>query len=254
MNNINILTAANLNKNFGGISAIADISFEIQKGQIFSIIGPNGAGKTTLLNMLTGIYKINTGSIKFNNIEISGFAPYKISNIGINRTFQNLQIFKNMSVLENVMVGCHNKGRSGLISSLFHLPVVRKEEKQIRRWALEFLDFCGLSHLIKKEASTLPYGDLKRIEIARSLASSPKLLLLDEPAAGLNDKETMELLPLINKIRETGITIALVEHHMGLVMEVSDMVLVLNFGSKLAQGKPIEIQRNKAVIAAYLGE
>lgn len=254
MNDINILNVYNLNKNFGGIAAIADVSFAINKGQIFSIIGPNGAGKTTLLNMLTGIYKIDTGEIKFNDIEISRLPPYKISNIGINRTFQNLQIFKNMSALENVMVGCYNKGKSGLISSLFHLPTVRKEEKQIRQWAIESLDFCGLSHLIKKDAATLPYGDLKRIEIARSIASSPKLLLLDEPAAGLNDKETMELLPLINKIRNIGITVALVEHHMGLVMEVSDMVLVLNFGSKLAQGKPLEIQRNKDVIAAYLGE
>jgi len=254
MNNINILTASNLNKNFGGIAAIADVSFEIIKGQIFSIIGPNGAGKTTLLNMLTGIYKIDTGTINFNDIEISSLPPYKISNIGINRTFQNLQIFKNMSVLENVMVGCYNKGKSGLISSLFHLPFVRQEEKQIKKWAIDSLDFCGLSHLINKEASTLPYGDLKRIEIARSLASSPELLLLDEPAAGLNDKETMELLPLIDKIRKTGITIALVEHHMGLVMEVSEMVLVLNFGKKLAQGKPTEIQKNKDVIAAYLGD
>jgi branched-chain amino acid transport system ATP-binding protein len=253
MNDINILIAKSLIKNFGGVSAISDVSFAIKKGQVFSIIGPNGAGKTTLLNMLTGVYKIDSGTIHFNGAEISKFPPYKISNLGINRTFQNLQIFKNMSVLENVMVGCYNKGTSGLISSLFYLPNVWKEEKQIRQWAIEALDFCGLSSLIKKDAAVLPYGDLKRIEIARSLASDPTLLLLDEPAAGLNDKETMELLPLIKKIRDTGITVGLVEHHMGLVMEVSDAVLVLNFGSKLAEGNPLEIQRNKDVIAAYLG-
>jgi len=248
-----LLEIKGLEKNFGGLKAIVDLNFSVPENIIFSIIGPNGAGKTTLFNLLTNIYKPTKGSIFFLGKEITRLSPFKIAALGITRTFQNLQVFLNMNAVENVMVGCHLRSSAGLLASALRLPFVIKEEKRVKAMALEALDFCGLAHIAYTEASSLPYGILKKLEIARALAMKPKLLLMDEPAAGLNDTETMELCDLIRQIRDSGITVLLVEHNMSLVMDISDRVLVLNYGQILAEGVPEEIQKNQDVIAAYLG-
>ncbi len=249
-----LLEVTGLEKSFGGVKAISQLAFSVDEGTVFSIIGPNGAGKTTLFNLLTGVYIPDSGSIKFLGVELVGKPAHKIASLGISRTFQNLQIFLNMSVIENVMVGCHLRIRTGLWSAAIRLPSVLKEEHRVKQWALEALAFCQMEDQALKPASSLSYGALKRLEIARALAARPKILLLDEPAAGLNDTETMEMCGLIQKIQQAGITVLLVEHNMGLVMEVSTQVLVLNYGQLLAQGTPYRIQRDPQVIAAYLGE
>ncbi len=248
-----LLEVRELGKAFGGVAAIADLSFAVPEGSIYAVIGPNGAGKTTLFNMLSGVYVPSDGAIEFDGTSLSGLEPHQVATRGISRTFQNLQIFFNMSVLENVMVGCHQRARSGLYRAALRLPGVVREEQQIRAWALEALEFCGLAHLAERPADALPYGELKRVEIARALAADPRLLLMDEPAAGLNDTETAELRELIRRIGARGVTVLLVEHNMGLVMQVSDTVLVLDYGSKLAEGTTTEIQNDPRVIAAYLG-
>ena len=249
-----LLKVKNLEKQFGGLKAISDLSFSVPENIIFSIIGPNGAGKTTLFNLLTSIYKPSAGSIFFKDKEITGLPPFKIARLGMSRTFQNLQVFLNMSAIENVMVGCHLRSKAGLLASAIRLPSVIREEKEVRSMAEEALHFCGLSEYKDRPASGLPYGLLKKLEVARSLASRPRLLLMDEPAAGLNDTETRELCQLIKRICESGITVLLVEHNMSLVMEISQRVLVLNYGRLLAEGPPEQIQKNPDVIAAYLGE
>ncbi len=249
-----LLEVRDLEKKFGGLKAISDLNFSVTERIIFSVIGPNGAGKTTLFNLLTNIYKPSGGSIRFLGREITSLPPYKIAKMGITRTFQNLQVFLNMTALENVMVGCHLHSSSGLIAAALRLPSVTREEKKVREMARQALEFCNLQDIAHMPASALPYGTLKRLEIARALAAKPRLLLMDEPAAGLNDTETMELCNLISRICESGITIILVEHNMSLVMEISHHVLVLNYGELLAQGSPYEIQHNSEVIAAYLGE
>ncbi|MCG8429078.1 MAG: ABC transporter ATP-binding protein [Chromatiales bacterium] len=248
-----LLEVNELTKAFGGVTAIADLHFDVPENQVYSVIGPNGAGKTTLFNMLSGIYVPDEGSIRFFGEEIIGKQPHSVAEMGVSRTFQNLQLFFNMTVLDNVAVGCHLRTDSGLFSSALRLPSVRKEEKQARQWAEEALAFCGLDQYKHHDAGSLPYGVLKRIEIARALAVQPKLLLMDEPAAGLNDTETLEMRSLIRRISEAGITVLLVEHNMGLVMQVSDQVLVIEYGSRLAEGTPEEIQNNPKVIEAYLG-
>ncbi len=248
-----LLEVRELGKAFGGVAAIADLSFAVPEGSIYAVIGPNGAGKTTLFNMLSGVYVPSDGAIEFDGSSLAGLEPHQVATRGISRTFQNLQIFFNMSVLENVMVGCHQRARSGLYRAALRLPGVVREEQQIRAWALEALEFCGLAHLAERPADALPYGELKRVEIARALAADPRLLLMDEPAAGLNDTETAELRELIRRIGGRGVTVLLVEHNMGLVMQVSDTVLVLDYGSKLAEGTTTEIQNDPRVIAAYLG-
>ncbi len=249
-----LLEVKNLEKRFGGLKAISDLSFSVPEKMVFSIIGPNGAGKTTLFNLLTNIYTPSSGSIFFKGQEITNLPPFKIARLGISRTFQNLQVFLNMNVIENVMVGCHLRSKSGLIASALRLPSVIAEEKNVKQMAFEALEFCGLSDYADRPAGGLPYGILKKLEVARSLASKPELLLMDEPAAGLNDTETAELCQLIKRICDSGITVLLVEHNMSLVMEISQTVLVLNYGKLLAEGTPEEIQRNPEVIAAYLGE
>ena len=248
-----LLEVRELEKAFGGVAAIADLSFAVPEGSIYAVIGPNGAGKTTLFNMLSGVYVPSAGSIDFDGARLSGCAPHQVAARGIARTFQNLQIFFNMSVLENVMVGCHLRARSGLYRAALRLPRVLREEREVRAWAREALDFCGLGAIADTPASALPYGQLKKLEIARALVAQPRLLLMDEPAAGLNDTETVELRELVRRIRDRGMTVLLVEHNMGLVMEVSDTVLVLDYGSKLAEGTASEVQNDPRVIAAYLG-
>jgi len=249
-----LLQVSELDKAFGGVAAIANLSFDVPEGQIYSVIGPNGAGKTTLFNMLSGVYVPSAGTITFDGRGLNGLAPDRVAATGISRTFQNLQIFFNMTVLENVMIGCHLRSTTGLYRAALRLPGVAREERRVREWALEALAICGLDHLAARPADALPYGELKRVEIARALAAKPRLLLMDEPAAGLNDTETVELRGLIAGIRdEVGITVLLVEHNMGLVMPISDTVLVLDYGSKLAEGTAAEIQNDPRVIAAYLG-
>jgi branched-chain amino acid transport system ATP-binding protein len=248
-----LLEVRELEKSFGGVAAIADLSFAVTEGQIYAVIGPNGAGKTTLFNMLSGVYVPSDGAIEFDSASLVGLAPHQIAERGISRTFQNLQIFFNMTVLENVMVGCHRRSHTGLYRAALRLPGVVQEERRVRAWAREALELCGLGHLADRPADALPYGELKRVEIARALAAQPRLLLMDEPAAGLNDTETVELREMIRRIGDSGITVLLVEHNMGLVMEISDTVLVLDYGSRLAEGTTREIQNDPRVIAAYLG-
>jgi branched-chain amino acid transport system ATP-binding protein len=248
-----LLEVDGLTKSFGGVTAIADLAFEVSQGQVYSVIGPNGAGKTTLFNMLSGIYRPDEGRVRFQGHELVGRLPHQIARLGLSRTFQNLQLFFNMTTLDNVMVGCHLRTRSGLVSAALRLRQVIREEKQSRQWALESMTFCGLEAYVTQQAGALPYGVLKRLEIARALALQPKLLLMDEPAAGLNDTETLEMQQLIRRICDTGITVLLVEHNMGLVMQASDRILVLDYGSRLAEGTPKEIRNDRRVIDAYLG-
>ncbi|MCB1859148.1 MAG: ABC transporter ATP-binding protein [Gammaproteobacteria bacterium] len=248
-----LLEVEGLSKSFGGVTAIADLCFKVPEQQVYSVIGPNGAGKTTLFNMLSGIYTPNEGSIKFQNRELIGRLPHQVASLGVSRTFQNLQMFFNMSVLDNVKVGCHLRTRSRIWSAALRLPGIFREERQAEAWSREALEFCRLEEFIGQEASALPYGVLKRLEIARALAAKPSLLLMDEPAAGLNDTETVEMRQLIRRICASGVTVLLVEHNMGLVMDVSDRILVIDYGSRLAEGTPTEIQRNPKVIQAYLG-
>lgn len=238
---------------FGGLCANQDVSFEVEKGAIFGLIGPNGAGKTTLFNVISGVYKPTGGEVWFDGRRIDGLQPYQINELGIARTYQNINLFKDMSVLENVKVGCHSWSKAGLASVIFQTPAMRQEERLIQEKSMEVLDFLGLSHLAGKMAGSLSYGQQRTLEIARAMASDPKMLLLDEPAAGMNTTEKRELSEDIKKIRERGITVLLVEHDMGLVMSITHTICVLNYGKKIAFGEPEYIKRHPEVIAAYLG-
>ena len=249
-----MLEVVNLNKSFGGIMALTDVSFQVNRGTITALIGPNGAGKTTLLNIISGIYLASAGEILFEGSNISGIPPYQVTYLGITRTFQNLQVFQNMTALENVMVGFHSRTSSEFVACLARTLKVRREEKEVREKALEMLHFVNLAGREDQPGSSLPCGDQKRLELARALVSRPKMILLDEPVSGLNTSETEEMAGLMLKLKESGITIVLVEHDMNLVMRVSDMIVVLNYGEKLAQGRPAEIQNDDRVIAAYLGD
>ena len=241
-------------KVFGGLIALEEVSFSVEDGTITGIIGPNGAGKTTLFNIVSGIYPQNSGNVYLGGKNISRFAPEKLARLGLVRTFQNVELFGQMTVLENVMVGLHTKSKSGILSCAFKLPGHIREEKYIRERGLQWLEFTGMVELAEVKAGNLPFGKGRLLEIARALALEPRIILMDEPAAGLNSHETIGLAALIRRIRESGVTVVLVEHDMDLVMDVCDAVVVLNLGRKLAEGTPREIQENTAVITAYLGE
>ncbi len=250
-----ILQVNDITKTFGGLVALEEISFGVHKGSIKALIGPNGAGKTTLLNIISGIYPPDKGAVSFNDRSINGLSPSIIAGMGISRTFQHVELFANMTVLENIMVGRHVRTKAGLLSCGFRLPSARSEERAIRTFSEEILHYIGLSHRRDEKASSLPIGEERILEIGRALATEPTLLLLDEPASGLNEVETIELSILIKRLRdEKALTIILVEHDMRLVMDISDEIVVLDFGKKIAEGAPAEIQNNKLVIDAYLGE
>jgi branched-chain amino acid transport system ATP-binding protein len=248
-----MLTINNLSKSFGGVHAVQDVSFTVKEGNIHSVIGPNGAGKTTLFNLITGVYTPTRGEILLNGENVAAMPPDALARRGMSRTFQNLQVCMNMTAIDNVMVGAHLRLNQNLFASMLRLPSVRRADAACRDEAAGLMEFVGVGRHINDEAGQMSYGALKRLEIARALAAKPKVLLLDEPAAGLNHTETGEIEALIRKVAQSGVTVVLVEHDMKLVMNLSDHILVLDYGKKLAEGTAAEVRANPDVVAAYLG-
>jgi branched-chain amino acid transport system ATP-binding protein len=251
---MNLLAISGLSKSFGGLRAVEDVGFSVAEGTIKAVIGPNGAGKTTLFNLIFGAIVPDRGSVEFAGARLAAGRPHRSVIAGMARTFQHIRLFPQMTALENVMVGRHTRSRSGFLSSLLRLPWTRREERDIREEALAAMRFLGIESLAASDATHLAYGEQRSVELARALASKPKLLLLDEPAAGLNMRETVDLGKLIRRIRDSGVTVLLVEHDMGLVMGISDEIVVLCQGQKIAEDKPLAIQKNPEVVRAYLGD